>query len=149
MRAVIGPLVALVFAGCATGAAQQPPPAEAARVVQIELSQLRFDPSTIVVTAGETVTFRIVNKDTVMHELAAGRQAQAEGGFSDDFFKSVALRVSGGSMMEGHVGKSIMVDPGESAEITFTVPDTRGSFEIGCFVPGHYASGMKGTLIVR
>ena len=28
------------------------------------------------------------------------------------------------------------------------VPPLVGDFEFGCFIEGHYASGMKGTLIV-
>ena len=38
---------------------------------------------------------------------------------------------------------------GETADVTFAVPTERGRYEYLCSFPGHYAAGMKGTLIVR
>lgn len=152
MRAlVLAPLLALVVAACAPGAQQQPAQGPGgARVIQLELSEFAFKPASITLKAGETVTLKITNKGAVEHELAAGRQAQAtEGGFKEDFFKGVQLKLTGLSPISGHEGSGVKVDPGKSGEVTFTVPDKKGSYEIGCFIPGHYVSGMKGTLVVQ
>lgn len=48
-------------------------PSEAARVVELKLSDdFRFDPSSIEVKKGETVTFRVTNVGQLPHELMIG-----------------------------------------------------------------------------
>jgi len=42
-----------------------------------------------------------------------------------------------------------LVGPGETAETTFKVPAKAGSYPYLCTFPGHYAAGMKGTLVVK
>ena len=39
--------------------------------------------------------------------------------------------------------------PGETVEVTFTVPAARGTYPYVCTFPGHFAAGMSGTLVVR
>lgn len=38
---------------------------------------------------------------------------------------------------------------GETVETTFTVPQRTGDYDYLCSFPGHFAAGMKGTLIVQ
>lgn len=38
---------------------------------------------------------------------------------------------------------------GETVEVTFTVPEKPGTYEYICSFPGHFSSGMKGTLTVK
>ncbi len=38
---------------------------------------------------------------------------------------------------------------GETVEVTFEAPEKPGKYEYVCTFPGHYAGGMKGTLIVK
>lgn len=42
-----------------------------------------------------------------------------------------------------------MAGPGETVEVTFTAPEKPGSYEFICTFTGHYALGMKGTLVVK
>lgn len=52
---------------------------------------------------------------------------------------------------EEHAGGMVMVDSGEEARITLTVPDDAvGEWTIGCFQEqgGHYADGMRASLTV-
>lgn len=42
-----------------------------------------------------------------------------------------------------------MLGDGESDTITITVPGEPGEYEFVCSFPGHFATGMRGTLIVR
>ncbi len=118
--------------------------------MQIELQNFAFTPASVALKAGERVTLKLMNRTDVEHEFTAGRQAQAAtGGFKDDFFAGVKLDTVGASPIVGHDGAGVKVDPRSTAEVTFTVPDKKGSYEIGCFVPGHYVSGVKGTLVVE
>jgi len=42
-----------------------------------------------------------------------------------------------------------MAAGGETVEVTFTAPEETGKYDYVCTFPGHYASGMKGKLIVQ
>ena len=42
-----------------------------------------------------------------------------------------------------------LAGPGETVEVTFKVPAKPGSYPYMCTFPGHYAAGMKGTLVVK
>jgi len=46
------------------------------------------------------------------------------------------------------IAKTGMAGPGESVEVTFVVPDTAGNYPFVCTFPGHFMSGMRGTLRV-
>jgi azurin len=38
---------------------------------------------------------------------------------------------------------------GDTVQVTFTVPSARGRYDFVCSFPGHYASGMRGVLVVK
>jgi azurin len=42
-----------------------------------------------------------------------------------------------------------LVGAGETAEITFKAPAAPGTYTFLCSFPGHFAAGMKGTLVVK
>jgi azurin len=42
-----------------------------------------------------------------------------------------------------------LVGPGETREVTFKAPASPGTYTFVCTFPGHFALGMKGTLIVK
>ncbi len=49
--------------------------ASASRVIEVrQLQELKFEPATVAVKAGETVTFRITNAGTQVHEFFIGDQ---------------------------------------------------------------------------
>jgi uncharacterized cupredoxin-like copper-binding protein len=51
-------------------------PADADRTIEIAtLDSFAFDPAELTVTAGETVTFRIVNDGSLVHDFTLGDQA--------------------------------------------------------------------------
>lgn len=143
-------LAAILLAACAPSASQPPTAAQPA-AIQIELKDFAFKPSRITLKAGQSVTLKLVNSDVVEHELLAGRQANAtDGGYREDLFKDVRLEIKGGkASSHGLPGNGVLVEAGKTAEVSFTVPDKKGTYEIGCFVPGHYVAGMKGTLVVQ
>lgn len=42
----------------------------------------------------------------------------------------------------------VVLKPGQKAVLRFT-PVLKGSFELGCHIPGHYEAGMKNALSVQ
>ena len=119
-------------------------PAEAGaadRVIEIRmLDELRFDPETVEVTVGETVTLQVTNAGQITHDFTLGdEEAQAE---------HEAEMAEGGMSDMGHEEPNeLSLEPGETGELTwrFTAP---ASILYGCHVPGHYDAGMVGTLTI-
>ena len=53
------------------------------------------------------------------------------------------------SMKDAVIANTTLTGPGETAETTFKVPAKPGSYTYLCSFPGHFALGMRGTLIVK
>lgn len=53
------------------------------------------------------------------------------------------------SMMQNVIAKTALAGPGETMQVTFTVPDAVGDYPFLCTFAGHYQAGMKGTLKVQ
>jgi plastocyanin len=84
------------------------------------LDQMRFEPETLTVQAGDEVTILLTNDGAITHNMSI-----------EDTDVDVDL------------------DGGEEETITFTAPDSPGEFKIWCAIPGHEAAGMIGTLVVE
>lgn len=161
MRRIIlfGIVVLLLGGACAPAAS----PAGQAQRVQVELGEFYFKPATLTLPAGQTVQLELVNRGRVEHEFMVGLEARPKehaeaekeehGGYMRDFFEGIDVNYTvekGKVEQEAEHGFEVELEPGGRALLTFTIPaDRRGTWEIGCFVPGHYEAGMKATLIVR
>lgn len=100
--------------------------------------ELKFDPATIEVKAGEVVTFIVRNEGKTEHEFVLGDEA-----YQLAHAKDVA---EGGHDMED-MENAVTVAPGETAELTWRFSEG-GEVLYGCHVPGHYDGGMVGTVEV-
>ena len=151
-------LILLVLAGCRTEGAASPAPAAkqpSQPPIQVKLSEFAFQPNQIRVKAGETVQLELINDGKNEHEFMVGRTVDMhEGepnGYQKDFFDRVKATSDKVKFVKEHGHGSMLKLPvGARTTLTFTAPaDTTGEWEVGCFVIGHYPSGMKGTLIVE
>jgi plastocyanin len=118
VRAAALALAAGVLLGaCGGGGAAQP-----AGSTKVTMTEFKFDPSTINVSAGKVVFF-LVNGGTTSHDMI--------------------IRDSSGARMAG----SELVSAGDT--FVFTVDNiAAGTYTYFCDQPGHEASGMHGTLTV-
>ncbi|MEQ1699506.1 MAG: plastocyanin/azurin family copper-binding protein [Ilumatobacteraceae bacterium] len=107
----------------------------AARTVEIVMEDIRFDQTTLTVTAGETIEFRFVNNGKIPHDAFVG-DADAQTEHEADM---AHMEHMGGHSMDE---TAITVEPGDSGELSYTF-EHPGTFEVGCHQPGHYAAGMK------
>lgn len=121
-----------------------PSAAAGPRNITVKASNLKFQPETIEVVAGQTVTLVFDNQDSVDHDFsvleiplvsAAPTQAAMAGHDMGDM---------GGLEPALHVAAQM----GERATLEFT-PTKPGRYEFFCTVPGHKEAGMKGTVIVK
>ncbi len=112
-------------------------PADATRTIDIVLTEFAFDPSSIEVSDGEVVTFRLHNEGTVEHDFTIGDQET-----QDEHDAEMAEAKPG----EEHMAdpNAVTVEPGETAELTWRFENVEDGLQFGCHVPGHYAAGMVG-----
>ncbi len=161
--------LALVVAACGNpGAAgeesEKSAAGEGARTeFTIELTEFAYEPSDVTLPAGETVTLTLKNTGTIPHEFMLGTSPQEDGGYGEDLLSELEVEVVGGNgyVTEGlgdhddgagpsDHGAMIQVEPGGEITLKLTIPsDAAGSYEMGCFLPGHYEAGMKGTVTIE
>ena len=125
----------------ATGLAASPVPTAAPapgvpRRVEITMVDMGFEPASVEVNRGETVSFVFTNQGKIPHDAFLGDQEE-----QDEHERE--MRAMTGEDHAGHEG-GITVNAGETGALrrTFSEP---GTLEIGCHQPGHYAAGMKVT----
>lgn len=107
-----------------------------ARVVEVEMRDIAFAPTTVDVRAGEKVRFVFRNTGQVVHDAFIGDQAAQDE-------QEKAMR--GGYGNDGKGGNAVSVRPGKTAQLTYTF-DRPGQTLIGCHQPGHYTGGMKAAV---
>lgn len=126
-------LVACTESGPATGGGDEP------RTVRVRMSdELRFEPDTISVRAGETVRFKLVNEGQTVHEFLIGDEA-AQAQFAEE--------MASGEMHHA-TDAGVSVDPGQTQTFEYPFADTGGELLAGCHEPGHYDGGMVAKIVV-
>jgi uncharacterized cupredoxin-like copper-binding protein len=119
-------------------------PADAAsadRVIEITASDdFNFDPASIEVSAGETVTFRVTNTGAIPHDFTLGDEATQHSHAED-------MEEMAGMAMPDEPN-AVVVDPGETRELAWHFTEA-GELLIGCHQTGHYEAGMKAQITVQ
>lgn len=115
-------------------------PATADRIIEIvTTNDLVFNPADLIVTAGETITFRVVNDGTIIHDFTLGDDATQEEHEEE-------MAEMGG--MAHDQPNAVTIAGGEAKELTWTFTQP-GTVLVGCHQPGHYDGGMKGQVTVE
>jgi uncharacterized cupredoxin-like copper-binding protein len=115
-------------------------PKKITRTIQVDMTDaMRYSPTQITVTRGDTVRFVVKNSGKVMHEMVLGTMAELK---------------QHSELMKKHPGmehaESYMahVQPGKTEQMVWQFTQT-GEFYYGCLVPGHFEAGMVGKIIVN
>jgi uncharacterized cupredoxin-like copper-binding protein len=111
--------------------------------------RFRYRPSSIMVRAGHRVTFDVTNAGKLPHEFILGDRA------AQLVHEREMRAATGGEMdmdMHAHMhlhgaAGGLTVPPGQTRRLTRTF-DQPGIVLYGCHVPGHWAAGMRGTIVV-
>jgi len=121
--------VALMTAGCGGGGG-------AATSINVTMTDFQFTPDTFTVTAGKDISIQAINTGSVVHNFVIMKLGTTAGGsFDDQDIPNVFWQVE--------------VQPGSTANDTFTAPTEPGSYQVVCKTPGHLESGMIATLNVQ
>ena len=110
-------------------------------IIEIDANDdFTFFPEGVAVTAGETVTFRVTNTGVIPHDFVLGdEEMQIE--------HEAEMAEMSGDMAMHDEPNAFVLEPGETKEMTWHMTAT-GDVLFGCHQTGHYAAGMKGTVIV-
>jgi uncharacterized cupredoxin-like copper-binding protein len=141
-RAVVATALAIATAAGGYGVSR-PAPADAVAepgpglvTVNVGIRYSRFSISTLHVRARSTVRFLIRNDDPIEHEFIVGDAAVH------------AAHEHGSESVHPPVPGEVSVGPDDLGE-TFFVFARPGRFLFACHLPGHFAYGMHGWVIVE
>ena len=134
-------------APAAPAAPRKPGPtwATGAPVRVVMNDRFRYRPNAIVVWAGRRVTFAVTNAGKIPHEFTLGDRATQ----LDHEHQRQLMPAMGGHVHTHGAsgGGTLTVPPCETRRLTWTF-DEPGLVLYGCHVLGHWAAGMKGTIVV-
>ena len=144
-------------------------PEQATRTVELTLGDIYFQANdakatSLEVKAGETVRFVLVNKGQLLHEFSLGDASmnaahqkqmlkmQQSGmltptGMNHGDMATMDHAAMGHDTMKHDDPNSVLVEPGKTAELTWTFSKA-DNLEFACNLPGHYQAGMVGKMIV-
>jgi plastocyanin len=132
-RSVIG-ACAFGLAVCALPAFAGAGASPGHRTVVLTIHHSRFSTAHVHVRPNSAVTFVVHNTDPIDHELIVGDDA-------------VQLRHEAGSDTLHQGPGAVSVPAGSTRATTYTFPAS-GTLLYGCHLPGHWAYGMRGTIVI-
>lgn len=122
-------------------------PADTVTELTIVGKDISFDPTELTAPAGVPVRLTFINQGSIEHDWGAPD-------FKVSDIKSITEPATMTARMADRLAEATVqgypyagAGAGETMVIEFT-PDTPGTFDMFCVVPGHKEAGMKGTFIV-
>lgn len=109
------------------------------RTVAIDATDLKFNPTTVQVHVGDTIRFVIHNSGQVDHEFMLA-DAAAQAAHDQEMAAMPEMKMD-------HPN-GVRLRPGETVSLIWTFTKA-AQLQFACHVPGHYAAGMLGQLIVQ
>ncbi|HKG04939.1 MAG TPA: plastocyanin/azurin family copper-binding protein, partial [Pedobacter sp.] len=112
------------------------------------VSGLKFDQTSIVLKAGTKVKLTFVNKDDMLHNFVL--TAKGAGNAVGELATKMGLDGERFNFVPNDpkiLVHTVLLQPGKSDTIYFTVPEVPGDYPFICTYPGHYLV-MKGVLKV-
>ena len=105
---------------------------------ETENGDMIFEPNNLQIKMGETIRFVIMNAGELEHEFVLDSH--------DEIIehKELMERIP---EMEHDDPNAVRLIEGTDGEVIWTFANS-GAFEFACLIPGHYESGMKGSITV-
>ena len=125
---------AFLLAAPLTMIGAQPAATQNPASINVELSNFKFSPRTIVLDRGRPYQLRLYNRSSGAHDFSAPA-----------FFAAASIAPSDRRWV---VGGEIEVPPGQLREIRLTAP-AAGTYRLRCTHRFHKTLGMSGRIIVR
>ena len=116
-------------------------------------NEMKYSLATIAAKPGEMIKVVLKNTGT-MPKMAMGHNfvllkvTASAVKFSEASMMAAATEYIPDTMKDQILAKTTLTGPGETAEVTFKTP-AAGTYNFLCSFPGHFAQGMRGTLVVK
>ena len=145
-------LVLAGFGATTSDRASEVPPPRTVYLVATE--EMKFDTTEIKAQPGEQLRIVLRAKGTLPKTVMAHNVVVLKTGTKPEAFvnASATARATGfiaPAFSERVLASTPLAGAGETVQVTFTVPSTRGRYDFVCSFPGHFASGMRGTLTIQ
>jgi azurin len=130
-------------------------PAGAVRTIDIVgTDDMKYDLTTITAKRGEQLRVRLISKGTLpkiamAHNFVLLKLGANQIKFSEAAAQARATDFIPPDMKAQVIANTALAGPGETVEVTFKVPAAAGKYPYMCTFPGHFAAGMRGTLVVK
>ena len=125
------------------------------RVVKVVMYDNYYEPSSLIIKAGETIKFELVNAGELVHEFNIAnkmmhmkhqpemeKMVENEILFADSIDKNKMKKMAKIDKSMGHShSNSVLLEPKQKGDIVWKF-DNAVNIEIACNVPGHYQVGM-------
>jgi azurin len=129
--------------------------AQAPRVVEIEGNDMmKFSVTSITARPGEQLTVRLkvvgkMPKMAMAHNFVLLRAGADATTFANAAAMAGATAYIPAARKGDVLASTAVAGAGETVEVTFKAPATAGTYTFLCSFPGHFAAGMRGTLVVK
>lgn len=115
---------------------------------------MKFSPTEITAKPGEVIKIRLLAigtqpMATMRHNFVLLQTGSNQIDFVEAAAKSAATDYIPAKMKAMIVAQTKLIENGQSAEVTFTVPSKPGNYPYFCTFPGHMAAGARGKMIVK
>jgi uncharacterized cupredoxin-like copper-binding protein len=117
--------------------------AMADRTISVQiLPTLMYNPAAISVSPGETVTFKVTNNTTGIHEFVLGDQQEQQS------YQNLMASMGSSPMTMPDHSNIVNEQAGVTKELTWTFPSADTTVIYGSHEPGDYTHGLMGTITV-
>jgi plastocyanin len=139
----------VLLAGVGVAGCARAPAGDTAEPVVLELrtegSRTAFLPDTLSVAPGARVTLRVVNEGEIAHNLVVVADEESVQPIVLAAYQSIATEYVPTGFDEAIVASTPLAYPGDTVEVSFTMPDV-GGYTFVCVFPGH-GSTMRGAVV--
>ena len=135
-------------------AEQAKPAAGAARTIEIAGGDdMKYSVTEITAKPGETWKIKLVSKGTLpkvamAHNVVVLKPTAKQTDFVNAAAMARATDFIPADMKDQVLAATTLAGPGETVEVTFKVP-AAGTYPFLCTFPGHFAAGMRGTIVAK
>jgi azurin len=135
----------------------KPAPASASSARTVEITggdDMKYSVTSIPAKPGETLRIRLTSKGTLpkiamAHNFVLLKLTAKQIEFANAAAMARATYFIPPDMKDQVLAATALAGPGETVEVTVKVPTAPGSYPYMCTFPGHFAAGMRGTLVVK
>jgi len=148
--------IALLLTGCSKSepAAVAPAPSGPRTIELTAGDNMRYNITQIEAAPGEVLHVTLTDTGTLPKEAMGHDWTLLQAGSDAEAYSRAAVAAKDTNYVPPALAYEVLASipllgPGQTGDVTFTVPAKPGEYPYLCSFPAHYQSGMKGVLTVK